>query len=196
MMVAPFRRYLRMLAALAFSKVPFRSRINCRTISLLRYPGLQALESFEAIDERKGCLAEFSASDVDCSDAMCLASYIAADAEHLIADERQLFVHVELAGSFYLMPCIRLQAFYEFFCFLNLLLFFKNTCASDLIFFFGPARFVLDISCFLDFTNGHISNTLNLLEVFFIVNLLTYLNYTGRFFPYLVVPSSCSALVR
>ena len=145
----------------------------------LRRPGLHALKSFGTIAEGKGCLAEFSASGVDCSDVMCFASYIAADDEHLIADKRQLLV--ELAGSFQFMPCIRLQAFYEFFCFLNLLLFFKNTCASDLIFFVVPVRFILDTSCFLDFTNDQVSNTLNLLEVFFIVKLLTYLNYTGSF---------------
>ena len=115
-------------------------------------PSLHALKSFKTIAEGKGCFAEFSASGVDCSDIMCLASYIAADDEHLIADKRQLFVLVELSGSFQLMPCIRLQTFYEFFCFLNLLLFFKNICASDLIFFFVPVRcFMLDTSCFFRF---------------------------------------------
>jgi len=62
----------------------------------LRRPGLHALKSFGTIAEGKGCLAEFSASGVDCSDVMCFASYIAADDEHLIADKRQLLV--ELAG--------------------------------------------------------------------------------------------------
>ena len=33
----------------------------------------------------------------------------------------------------------------------------------------------------LDFTNLPVSNNLNLLEVFFCVNLLTYLKYTGSF---------------
>ncbi len=99
-----------------------------------RCPSLHALKSFEAIAERKGCLAEFSASGVDGSDVMRFASYIGADDEHIITDKRQLFVLVELSDRFQLMPCIRLQAFYEFFYFLNLLLFFKNICASDLIF--------------------------------------------------------------
>ncbi|MDD7177117.1 MAG: EAL domain-containing protein, partial [Lachnospiraceae bacterium] len=38
---------------------------------------------------------------------------------------------------------------------------------------------------FLDFTNWQVSNNLNLLEVFFCVNLLTYLKYTGSFHTYL-----------
>ncbi|WP_207722359.1 hypothetical protein, partial [Acetobacterium fimetarium] len=41
---------------------------------------------------------------------------------------------------------------------------------------------ILDTSCILwIFTNWLVSNNLNLLEVFFIVNPLTYLNYTGSF---------------
>ncbi|WP_207722264.1 hypothetical protein, partial [Acetobacterium fimetarium] len=50
---------------------------------------------------------------------------------------------------------------------------------------------ILDTSCILwIFTNWLVSNNLNLLEVFFIVNPLTYLNYTGSFLPTFILFSA------
>ena len=66
--------------------------------------------------------------------------------------------------------------------FFQKLMLFKNICFYYLIFllcaFNIHFRYLL---YFLDFTNGQVSNNLNVLEVFFYVNLLTYLKYTGSF---------------
>mgnify|MGYP001631489798 len=47
---------------------------------------------------------------------------------------------------------------------------------------FHRLRFMLDTSCILwILPTGQVSNNSNLLEVFFCVNLLAYLKYTGSF---------------
>ena len=72
--------------------------------------------------------------------------------------------------------------------FLITLIFFRSSCCSKIFafdtwfFFFVPLRFMLDTSCILwILPTGQVSNNPNLLEVFFYVNLLPYLKYTGSF---------------
>ena len=70
-------------------------------------------------------------------------------------------------------------------------IFFRSSCCSKIFafdtwfFFFVPLRFMLDTSCILwILPTGQVSNNPNLLEVFFCVNLLPYLKYTGSFLQY------------
>ena len=67
-------------------------------------------------------------------------------------------------------------------CVFQKLLFFKNICCYHLIFLVCAFKIHVRYLLYsLDFTNGRVSNNPNLLEVFFCVNLLPYLKYTGSF---------------
>lgn len=125
------------------------------------------LKSFKIIVERKCRLTEFSSSGIDRPHVVCFTAYIASKGKHVITDEREFFVFAKLTMGLQLTPSRSCKIFSNHLHFFQKPLLLKNIWCYYLIFLLWAFNIHLRYLLYLlDFTNGQVSNNLNLLDLF------------------------------